>query len=68
MNELEGFHSLPLVDVDCLLLSMSLMLIIGLPFTDVGDSLTAEKKDEDSYALHIKIHLWREEPDKNREE
>lgn len=33
-----------------------LLLPVGLPFTDLGDPLTAEKKEEvNSFALHIMV-------------
>lgn len=57
VNELEGnLFFRPLKDVDCLLLVMYLILIVGLPFTNLENPLTVEENDEvNSCALHIKV-------------
>lgn len=44
--------------VDCLLLSVYLVLTVGLPFTYVRYPLTTEENDElNSYALHIRARI-----------
>lgn len=57
VNELEGnLLSLQLKDVDCLLLTIYLILIVSLPIYRSTRILNCWKKDEvNSYALHIKV-------------